>query len=197
MMKYWGIYFPSFVLESNITSLCLKQPTAPYFHAMAKRTVILFLWLLAACNTVDTIPNTFQGLVIGVKDGDTIEVYYNGEAQTVRLLGVDCPEKKQAFGTRAKLFTSAMCFGKTVTVESNSKLDRYQRILGTVFVDSKNLNAELVKAGMAWHYKHYSNDKNLSDLEEEAKQSKAGLWVDEEPIAPWEYRKAKRNGVSI
>ena len=164
---------------------------------MAKRTLILFLWLLAACNTVGTIPNTFEGRVIGVKDGDTIEVFYNGEAQTVRLLGVDCPEKKQAFGTRAKLFTSAMCFGKTVTVESNGKLDRYQRILGTVFVDGKNLNAELVKAGMAWHYKYYSADKNLADLEEEAKQNKAGLWVDEEPVAPWEYRKGKRNGVRI
>lgn len=164
---------------------------------MPKRTLILFLWFLAACNTVGTIPNTFEARVIGVKDGDTIEVFYNGEAQTVRLLGVDCPEKKQAFGTRAKLFTSALCFGKTVRVESTGKRDRYKRIVATVFVDGKNLNAELVKAGMAWHYKYYSNDEELAHLEEDAKLNRVGLWVDKEPVAPWEYRKAKRNGVNI
>jgi micrococcal nuclease len=56
----------------------------------------------------------FTGKVVGVSDGDTIKVMYLGRAERVRLYGIDCPEKGQAFGNRAKQFTSQMVFGKDV-----------------------------------------------------------------------------------
>jgi endonuclease YncB( thermonuclease family) len=117
---------------------------------------------------------------------------HDGAPEQVRLNGIDCPEKTQAFGTAAKKCTSDLVFGKIVTVESKGK-DRYGRTLGLVSLpDGRSLNGELVKAGMAWWYRAYSNDKSLEALEAEAREAKRGLWADKDPTPPWNYRKAKR-----
>jgi hypothetical protein len=109
----------------------------------------------------------------------------------IRLHGIDCPEKRQAFGQRAKQFTSNMTFGKTVTVKPTDQ-DRYGRIVAWIYVDFKCLNEELVRAGFAWHYKKYSSDKNLADTEIAARHAKVGLWKDINPVPPWEFRRGKR-----
>ncbi len=81
----------------------------------------------------------FSGKVVGVNDGDSIRVMRNGKAEPVRLQGIDCPEKRQPFGTRAKQFTSEMVFGKDVTVKETGR-DRYGRTLGDVMLsDGRNL----------------------------------------------------------
>lgn len=147
------------------------------------------LFCLLSFTNETNIPDTFSGKVVGVKDGDTIEVMYEGIAQTVRLLDIDCPEKSQAYGMKAKQFTSDFCYGKIVTVESFGKKDRYDRILGTVKIGDKVLNEELVKAGYAWHYKKYSDKQSYSNLENAAKKDKVGLWADENPTPPWDFRK--------
>jgi endonuclease YncB( thermonuclease family) len=127
--------------------------------------------------------------VVGVADGDTIEVMHLGRAQKIRLAGIDCPERKQAFGTRAKQFTADMVFGKVVTVKIQT-IDQYGRTVGEVILpDGKSLNRELVKAGFAWWYRQYSNDETLGELEEEARSARVGLWADSNPVPPWEYRK--------
>lgn len=59
----------------------------------------------------------FSGRVVGVTDGDTITTLHNGKAEKIRLNEIDCPEKAQPFGTKAKQFTSAMVFGKEVKVQ--------------------------------------------------------------------------------
>lgn len=136
----------------------------------------------------------FSGKVVAVKDGDTIEVLRDGtNAVTVRLAGIDAPEKKQAFGTRAKQYASDLAFGKTVTVREAGS-DRYKRTLGEVILeDGRNLNQELIWAGLAWWYRQYaSKDKTLEHLEAEAREAKAGLWIDADPVPPWEYRKEGR-----
>ena len=58
--------------------------------------------------------NQFVGAVVRVLDGDTIEVLHAGRGERVRLAEIDCPEKSQAFGQRAKQFTSELVFGKEV-----------------------------------------------------------------------------------
>jgi micrococcal nuclease len=136
----------------------------------------------------------FEGKVTGIKDGDTFEVLYDGQPEKVRLAEIDCPEKSQAFGKNARQYASDLCFGKTVTVVSTGKRDRYGRVVGTITTgDGTDVNEELVKAGFAWHYKQYSKNEQLSDLEEEARVKRLGLWADKNPIAPWEWRRAKRN----
>ena len=134
--------------------------------------------------------------VVGVKDGDTIELLQNGKTMTVRLFGVDTPEKTQAYGQRARQFTSDLAFGKNVRLIVNNT-DRYGRTVGTIILpDGRSLNEELVRNGYAWHYKAYSNDLKLANLESDARRYKRGLWQDANPVAPWDFRKNKRTGGS-
>ncbi len=102
--------------------------------------------------------------VVGVSDGDTITVLHSGKGERIRLHGIDCPEKRQAFGNRAKQFTSNLVFAKTVTVQALNR-DRYGRTV----------------------------DQSLSDLEEEARVARRGLWADRNPIPPWQWRIARKN----
>jgi micrococcal nuclease len=132
--------------------------------------------------------------VIGIKDGDTIELLRNGKPLTVRLFGVDTPEKTQDFGERARQYTSELAFGKNVRLIEHNK-DRYGRTVGTIILpDGRSLNEELVRNGYAWHYKAYSNDLTLANLEADARKFKRGLWQAPNPVAPWDYRKEKRSG---
>jgi len=81
-----------------------------------------------------------------------------------------------------------MVFGKEVTVQGY-RLDRYGRTIGDVLLmDGTNLNRELVTAGLAWRYLKYSQDESLSVLEGEAREAKRGLWIDADPVPPWEFR---------
>ncbi|GGK57111.1 thermonuclease family protein [Rufibacter glacialis] len=132
-----------------------------------------------------------QYKVIAIKDGDTIELLKDGKPLRIRLQGVDCPEKNQDFGTRARQFTSDLVFGKSVGLVVHD-VDRYGRTVGEIILpDGRNLNQELVKNGFAWHYTAYSKDQELARLEAEARAEKRGLWADPSPRAPWDFRKKR------
>ena len=142
--------------------------------------------------TLSAQAETLEGKVIKIADGDTLTLLTPSSQQVkIRLAGVDTPERKQPFGNKAKQALSNLAFQKQALVEIAAK-DRYGRTIGVVFVDGLNVNAELVKQGMAWVYRKYTDDERLYVLESEAKQSKRGLWLDENPIPPWEWRKGKR-----
>jgi len=134
----------------------------------------------------------FTGHVVGVTDGDSIKVMHEGKAEKIRLSGIDCPEKKQPFGTRARQFTSQLVFGKEVTVQETGR-DRYGRTLAEVILpDGRSLNQELVKVGLAWWFWKYSKDPSLKELEVEARRMNRGLWAEPNPTPPWEWRKHKK-----
>lgn len=136
----------------------------------------------------------FKGQVVGVSDGDTITVRSGLQTVKVRLAGIDCPEKRQAFGARAKQFTSQQVFHQTVTIIPVD-VDRYGRLVAEVILpNGDSLNQALVAAGLAWWYRKYSDDEELAQLEEEARQSGRGLWADADPIPPWEFRRLVRQG---
>jgi len=118
-----------------------------------------------------------------------------GKAVKVQLHGIDCPEKKQPYGTKAKRFTSDRAFRNEVEVRIKDT-DRYGRIVSVVILsDGKNLNWELVGAGMAWWYRRYAPDDGMLErLEAGARAEKRGLWADKNPIPPWEWRKMQRGG---
>jgi micrococcal nuclease len=140
-----------------------------------------------------TDPQSFTGKVVGVSGGDTIKVMREGKAVKVRLHGIDCPEKKQPFGTRAKQYTSEMAFGNEVEVRVQTT-DRYGRLVGEVILPGgSSLNKELVFVGLAWWYRKYApNDLTLKALEAGARAEKKGLWADKNPIPPWEWRRGRR-----
>ncbi len=152
-------------------------------------TATLPLFFSLALLTSQTLAADFTGRVVGVSDGDTIMVLHNGKGERIRLHGIDCPEKRQAFGNKAKQFTSELVFSKTVTV-TVLDVDRYGRTVGEVILpDGPVLNHELVKAGLAWWYRMYApDDGTLAQLEADAKAGKRGLWADAEPVPPWAWR---------
>jgi micrococcal nuclease len=147
------------------------------------------LWLVvAACLVTPAVAGELKGRVVGVTDGDTITVLNDNRAETVRLVGVDAPEKRQPYGDRARRFTADLAFDRMVTVLTTGR-DRNGRLLGEVVLpDGRSLNQELVRAGYAWWFRKYSRDVTLARLEEEARQSRRGLWATEMPQAPWDYR---------
>ena len=110
---------------------------------------------IAKSQSSTTLPRstnkTVAGKVVGITDGDTLTLLVAEKQYRIRLAGIDCPEKGQPFGTKAMQALSNKVFGKTVTMLSMGK-DRYGRILGVVFSDGC-VNAELVREGLAWHYK--------------------------------------------
>ena len=133
------------------------------------------------------------GVVIAVADGDTLTVLSERKQVKVRLVDIDAPESKKAFGNRSKKSLSELCFGNTAKLEGNAK-DRYGRTLARVYCDGVDANAEQVKRGMAWVFVRYAPKGSLLyGVQAEAKDAKVGLWVDTEPMPPWEWRWAKPN----
>ena len=133
--------------------------------------------------------DSLSAKVVGVKDGDTYVILIDKTQITIRLEHVDCPEKKQAYGQVAKQFGSNFCFGKMVKVLWKGSKDRNGRWIAEIYLLDKCLNKELVRNGLAWHFKKYSKSLVYSNLELEARKNKLGLWKDISPIAPWEWRK--------
>jgi hypothetical protein len=88
----------------------------------------------------------------------------------VRLAFCDAPEKKQAFGTRAKQAMSELVFGKDIELRTHA-IDRYGRTVEQVDIDGKDVGEE-----------------------EEAKAEQAGLWSDPNSIPPWIFRNLAKAG---
>ncbi len=149
---------------------------------------LLLIPFLFSTNNVTSLSEV-SGKVIAIKDGDTIVILFDKTQITVRLEHIDCPEKNQPFGNVAKKYISKLCFGKQVKIVGKGKKDRNGRLIGEVIVDTTNINKEMVKAGLAWHFKKYSKDNSYASLETTAKTAKLGLWKDAAPIAPWLWRK--------
>lgn len=155
------------------------------------RSLLFFAAILASTTAC---AETLQGRVIAIADGDTVTVLDASNTQTkIRLMGIDAPEKKQAFGQRSKQHLSDLVFDKQVTVEY-SKKDRYGRTIGKILVNGVDANLEQVKAGMAWHYKQYQKEQTPSDralyseAEDQARTGHVGLWIDLDPTPPWTFR---------
>ena len=143
-------------------------------------------------STRSVFASDFSGPVVSVLDGDTLEVLHNHRPERIRLSGIDCPEKRQAFGQRAKQAASNLAFGKEVTVQTHGH-DKYKRTLADLILsDGTSVNQQLVKEGWCWWYRKYApGDTVLEGLEKEAREAKKGLWVDPQPVPPWEWRKRR------
>lgn len=136
---------------------------------------------------------------MGIADGDTFTLLTADKKQIkVRLAEIDTPERAQPFGTRARQALSDMIFAKDVLVIQQD-IDRYERLVGHVYIGDTHVNRKLVQDGMAWVYRQCSKDKSLLQDEQEARQAKHGLWSlpSTEQVPPWEWRKGvKTNGTA-
>jgi micrococcal nuclease len=161
---------------------------------LVKRTSVGGLFVGLVLFTLPAFAD-FTGPVISVLDGDTIEVLHNRHPERIRLSGIDCPEKGQPYGHKAKQAVSALVFARDVILQTHGQ-DKYGRTLADVLLrDGTNINHTLVKDGLCWWYRKYAPlDAELEKLEKEARDAKKGLWADPQPVPPWEWRKLKRLG---
>jgi len=154
----------------------------------------LSFWLLASAIQLPTIEDeSVEGKVTLIIDGDSILVTDSKSVEyEVQLEGIDAPEVKQDFGKESTEALSKMLKEKTVRLTWKNK-DNFERLLAQVYDGDKHVNAEMLKAGMAWHFKRYNKDDALAKLENEAKEGKRGLWSKESQMAPWDYRQANKS----
>lgn len=151
---------------------------------------ILLSFILFFCISLFSAEMT--GKVVGIYDGDTITIIDDLDQGKfkIRLYGIDAPEKKQDFGQKAKQHLSSLIFNKVVKIKF-TEIDRYGRIVGKIFLNDIEINIEMLKAGLAWHYSRYDQTSTYINAEKQARTEKRGIWSIKNSIPPWEYRKHK------
>ena len=166
----------------------MDQPNVSFRSWSAQALLALALAVLSPAASAAEL----SGRVIGVADGDTLTVLVQSRALRVRLVEIDAPEKRQAFGKRSGQSLSEVCMHKPARIMTQG-VDRYDRVLGRVYCSGVDANAEQVKRGMAWVYDRYSTDASLYAVQDDARGSRRGLWADARPVTPWAWRAAKRS----
>lgn len=160
------------------------------------------LWVGAAILFVAGVQTSsayeLTGRIVSIADGDTVTLLdANLRQHKIRLSGIDAPEKRQPFGNRSRLHLGALVFGRQVTAHC-PKEDRYKRALCRIEIDGVDANLAQLEAGMAWHYKAYAREQQAPDrrryaqAEDRAREARQGLWTDRAPMAPWDFRKARK-----
>lgn len=163
-------------------------------------------FLAASAHAVE--PQSLEGRVVSVEDGDTVTVLDAGRVQhRVRVAGIDAPERGQPGGVRSKESLAAMVFDQPVRVQWH-KRDPYGRLVGTLWVAPQEadcrgrpecpttLDAGLaqLRLGRAWWFRRYAAEQppdereRYESAEAQARQMKLGLWRDGSAVAPWEWR---------
>ena len=147
------------------------------------RAVLLLLLLVVEAAWADTL----VGKVVRVSDGDTLTLLVERKQITVRLVEIDAPEKKQAFGQRSRQSLAQMCASQVAVVNGSGR-DKYGRVLGRVQCQGLDANAEQIRRGMAWVFDRYVTDRSLYALQNDARAAHLGLWAVKHPSAPWDWR---------
>jgi endonuclease YncB( thermonuclease family) len=155
----------------------------------------LFISLVLFTSTAISAGPLTPGLVIAISDGDTITLLTEDKQQLkIRLAGIDTPEKKQAFGTKARDHLASRIFKHDVEVDLRKK-DQYGRYIGVIYISGVDMNQSMIQDGYAWFYKHYAKDQpkeeaqRYAKAEADARSKQRGLWSDPNPVPPWEFRK--------
>lgn len=140
--------------------------------------------------------NSISGTVYSIIDGDTYDMLIEGnKIIRIRMEGIDAPESGMPYYQVSKNYLGRLCFDKIVKVQITGKDNN--RYLGYTYLnDGTELSHEMIKAGLAWHYKKYNTNQELSDLEIVARNSKIGLWKDTNPMPPWTNRSLHSRGIS-
>jgi endonuclease YncB( thermonuclease family) len=158
-------------------------------------TALFFVATLAAAETL-------SGRVVAIADGDTLTIVDTSNQQhRIRLSGIDAPEKAQALGNVSKQNLSRLAFGRGA-VANCPKVDRYGRQVCVVRVDGIDVGLAQIEAGLAWWYRKYARDQSPQDrasyaaVEQDAQETKRGLWRDRDPAPPWDWRHRGRQSAA-
>lgn len=137
----------------------------------------------------------FTGTVVGITDGDTVDVRLVSGMIRVRLHGVDAPERDQPHGKASRRMLSQLVFSRTVEIEPVEQ-DRYDRLVARLWLGETDVNAELLELGAAWVYRRYARDAAYCAYEKAARDLDRGLWSmpRDQQVAPWEWRRRETLG---
>jgi endonuclease YncB( thermonuclease family) len=161
----------------------MARITITSINALA-RTVACLLLLVACAPAEDVHPGSatapkdgfIYGRVTKVKDGDSLVMKTPDNVPVqIRLAEIDTPEKGEPYADTARQALSRLVRDRDIAVRLFD-VDKYDRIVGRVFVNGTDVNAELVRMGLAAVYCRFSKDQRLYDLEAEAHAEKRGLW---------------------
>jgi micrococcal nuclease len=147
-----------------------------------------------------------EGIVERAADGDTVTVITSNQTKLrIRMLGIDAPETPkgakfpgQPYGPETEAYLKRLVEGKRVTVEI-SGVDRYKRLLSTIFIDGKDINLAMIEVGLAEVSRGPESGNpytvQYQAAEETARAAKKGMWVLGDTYeSPRAYR--KRVGIS-
>ena len=139
--------------------------------------------------------STLTGKVIEINDGDEITIFNMNRPVRIRLVGIDAPEKDQAFGEIAKQHLADLVFDKFVFVEYTG-IGLHTDLIGRVLLNGADINAQMIRDGAAWYapqLSHLSDAQQeiYSKSEEAARNEKRGIWQVDGAVAPWEFVKAR------
>jgi endonuclease YncB( thermonuclease family) len=129
-----------------------------------------------------------------VYDGDTVKlrpIASNGSQDEfkLRLTDIDAPERNQSYGLKSRRTLMNLCQGKNIIVIAQiSGADKYQRSLGRLECNGIDASYYLAKHGLAWFYRQYSSDSVIENAAKNARRFNLGLWAEQKPIAPWDWR---------
>lgn len=153
---------------------------------------------------------TIEGVVSKVSDGDTIQITDSlGTKVKVRFYGIDCPETEKGNKRTGKISKQGQPYGEEALHALQGKLerqrvrldvmtvDRYGRTVSIVWLNNRNINIEMASEGWAWAYRQYLDRPHASEYihaEEQARKQRKGLWQQNNPQPPWEFRKLQRKG---
>ncbi len=150
-------------------------------HSWSARLALAIALLTATIHAqapADRAGLTFNAHVIGIIDGDTIDVLRANTKRRVRirLEGIDAPERGEPFTQQAKNLTRVLAFDHDVIV-MGKELDPYGRLVARVRLGQVDLSVEIVAAGLACHFLRYSSDRVLAKAEADAKSAGRGFWA--------------------
>ncbi len=164
------------------------------------REYALFYMLVSYIDEITTLPDPTKFLVVDVVDGDTIKYQKWDEIITVRMIGIDTPERWEAWYSEASEYLSEKILWKEVSIEfdeSQWMYDRYDRVLAYIFLEEENINWDMVNSWYAEEYtynKAYKYQKEFQTYEENAIRFERGIWEDYEEEEEYEYYKSNTSG---
>lgn len=165
---------------------------------MIKCTNFLLLFcfcLISFCSVaqINFPKKPFKAKVTRIVDGDTYEVEMaDHHIIRIRMFGIDAPEKSQTNGQKAMYGLSILCYGKILQINPIGADPNRRLVADAITAEGINLNIEMVKLGLAWHFKRYSDNPLLAIAEKEARAARKGLWKEDNPTPPWEFRSKSR-----
>lgn len=154
------------------------------------RTTVTFLCLFGIALSAQAL-SSLRGTAVQVTSGNNLTVSSLGQTYRVRLAEIDAPERGQAYADESRESLSILVLGKDIEVIVIRR-DRNGRLVGRVFAGMVDVNAELVRRGLAWVNPKTVRDPVLVELEKIARREKRGLWHDPNAIPPWDWRRGKR-----